>query len=236
MLRFKHSGKLGDIIWSIPFIQSLGGGVLFIDINVMENGAPLLSEDSYNSIRPFLEMQESIQSVEIYRDEEIDFDLDIFRQFRNPLTFNLVDNYFWAFGRAPSGGASYLPWLRVYGPSPTARKIIVSRTGRYIIETPQHNPFYDRLVERGLADQGIFIGFDEEHQIFKKQYNVEIPLLINKNLSILAAAIRDCDLWIGNENLIGALAEGFKKTAVREIRKDREEVNCVFQRANLFYI
>ena len=132
MLRFKHSGKLGDIIWSIPFIQSLGGGVLFIDINVMENGAPLLSEDSYNSIRPFLEMQESIQSVEIYRDEEIDFDLDIFRQFRNPLTFNLVDNYFWAFGRAPSGGASYLPWLRVYGPSPTARKSIVSRTGRYM--------------------------------------------------------------------------------------------------------
>ena len=170
MPTFKHSGKLGDIIWSIPFMQSIGGGDLLIDLTGMDNGAPFISEESYNSIKSFLEMQESIRSVDIYRGEKVDFDLDIFREFRNPLTFNLVDNYFWAFGRTPREDANCTPWLRVYGPSPTTRKVIISRTGRYIIETPLHNPFYDRLVERGLEDQAIFIGFEEEHETFKRQY------------------------------------------------------------------
>ncbi len=243
MLRFKHSGKLGDIIWSLPFVRSLGGGILFVAIddhgrNLDEHGkpAPGLTMNDFASIQPFLLQQSYLIAVEKFSGEAVDYDLDQFRTNRGHLTFNLVDNYFYAFGQTPPDRIAYDPWLLTDAASPTQRKIIISRTERYLINTPLHNQFYDRLISRGLSAQGIFIGLPAEHAAFQSEFAIEMPLLPPSDIATIAAAVRDCDLWVGNENMIGAIAEGFKKTCVREIRKDREELNCVFDRANLFYI
>lgn len=243
MKRFKHSGKLGDIIWSLPFVKFMGGGKVYLECDEKRdqkvsdrNLISGLRDIEYQHIRPFLLEQEYITEVDVYDGEEVDFDLNRFREFRGNITFNLVQNYFYAFGIDPPAELDSQVWLSSRQASRQERRIVVSRTSRYLLETPAHNPFYDQLVDRGLDDQAIFIGLPEECAAFNREYGSNVPLFPFGDLSAVAAEISSCELWVGNENLIGAIAEGFKKTCVREIRKDREELNCVFRRANLFYI
>jgi hypothetical protein len=78
----------------------------------------------------------------------------------------------------------------------------------------------------------VFIGFSEEHRIFQKLYGVKIEHLQTRNIADIAVAVKASDLCVTNENLVGAIAEGFKKTAVREINKGgAETLYCVFRRA-----
>ena len=72
MKTYKHSGDLGDIIFSLPVISSNGKGILYLDPNGGEK-EPLVSwsnydktkltKESIDKIKPLLEQQDYIHEV-----------------------------------------------------------------------------------------------------------------------------------------------------------------------------
>ncbi len=80
---FLHSGKLGDIIWALPAIKHLGGGILYLRINQIDPGPNevMLTKEGAESIITLLKTQEYIHDVKIYSGEEITHNLDLFRRY-----------------------------------------------------------------------------------------------------------------------------------------------------------
>lgn len=244
MPSFRHSGKPGDIVWSLPFIRSLGGGDLYLETGVDDGGAVRLDRAGYDSIRPFLELQPYIGAVRPYAGEAVDYDLDRFRELAGMAARNLVDSYYLAFGRAVEEANHTTPWLTLpegmappepdFPPGP---RLLVSRTERYLGSGPIHNPFYDNLVTQGLGPQGLFLGLAEEHTRFQAEYKVSIAHARTASVLDIAAYVRRCTLWAGNQGLIATLAEGFKKPAILEVNKSYPiSLHCVFRRADLLFI
>ena len=75
---FKHSGDLGDIIYSLPVIKSLGGGLLFLDTTggadepsckaQCMDGKTNFNKTSYEFIKPLIEAQPYIKGVLEYKE------------------------------------------------------------------------------------------------------------------------------------------------------------------------
>ena len=78
---FKHSGDLGDIIYSLPTIRALGGGILYLDPEGGANdkyvrdqsvdGRTRLNKLTIDSLTPLLEAQPYIEKVK-YLEPNID--------------------------------------------------------------------------------------------------------------------------------------------------------------------
>ncbi|HEX4792935.1 MAG TPA: hypothetical protein VH370_04035, partial [Humisphaera sp.] len=85
---FKHSGNLSEIIFALPTIRALGGGILYLDPAGGES-EPLVKQpqklrsrtrldaDSIESLRPLLALQEYIVEVRNWSGENVDFNLDL---------------------------------------------------------------------------------------------------------------------------------------------------------------
>lgn len=230
---------MGDIIFSLPIIKELGGGRLELEIGVVENDEPRLTSAGYAFVKPLLEYQTYISSVAIYEGGHIDIDLDLFRSVIPWSGCNLVDANYIAHGHEIDGENHTRPWLEA--PSifdNMSKHVVISRTRRHLGEEERENEFYQNLVKQGLSGSGLFIGFSDEHELFQSQFNVTIEHREFRNSLEIAMIVKNSLLWIGNENFIGAIAEGLKVTTVREIRNTDgpEQMYCAFRRPNLFYI
>lgn len=236
-LFFKHSGKMGDIIYSLPVIRRLGGGHMRINVNGGEFAT--IDVAAYKSLKPLLEAQSYIKSVEIYSGEPIDHDLDGFRRFIPWKGCNLVDCYYHAVGLEPDVRNHTSPWLEVPAMEPAVTaSVVVSRTNRYLGDRAEITPIYQQLFLQGLGEHGVFIGFAEEHERFQTLCSQELPLYTPVDSLELAATVSRARLWVGNENFVGAVAEGLKVTCIREIARTetKEKMNCAFRRPNLLYV
>ena len=69
MNTFKHSGDIGDIIFSLPTIKALGGGKLYLDpeggesspyVKWMHKTRTKLNAKTIESLRPVLELQQHL--------------------------------------------------------------------------------------------------------------------------------------------------------------------------------
>jgi hypothetical protein len=88
---FRHSGKLGDIVYSLPTVRALGGGVFCVD-HVAEylRKSPLGLEAARLMIE-LLETQDYIQHAQLYAGGPVDYDLDRFRNKAIPIhVFNSI--------------------------------------------------------------------------------------------------------------------------------------------------
>lgn len=88
MLTFKHKPCLGDIIYSLPAVRAVGGGLIYLDPRF--HGTPprkyWLKHDNPQDIKnwinkfslliPLLERQEYVEKAKIYAGEKFDYDLD----------------------------------------------------------------------------------------------------------------------------------------------------------------
>lgn len=181
---FKHSGDLGDIIYSLPVIKLMGGGDLFLDITGGEDeeickrqcmdGKTKFNKRGFDFIKPLIEIQPYISSVQIYKKgQHIDYNLNNFRyKFAVPNSINkyknLLDFHLDAFGLPewdPNEG-----WLTVPNPVELSRKTVVSRSPRMQASYTwfEHNKF-------NLRDKAIFIGLPKEHELFEFTFDIKIP-------------------------------------------------------------
>jgi hypothetical protein len=241
MLTFKHSGKLGDIIWSLPFIRHVGGGDLQLAVGVSEapGAASWISNEGFEFIRPLLEAQSYVHSVGLYQGEPVDYNLDDFRKVAFSSGCNLVDAFYLAFDVEPDPTNHFEPWLDALGLLPRPRKrVVVSRSPRSLGNRAIDNRLYHHLVRQNLEKHGLFVGLSDEHAHFQQLFGVNVELSITNDAHDIAKILNSADLWVGSHGLGNCIAEGLKKTSILEFNDtpSLDRFWCAFRRPNLIYI
>lgn len=252
MATHKHSGALGDLIYSLSVVRKMGGGSFLVALNnlintgieygyrpehlSMEHDGRLTVED-YTMLRPLLERQSYITDAGIWNREAVIPDVDLDR-FRAVLFRSFEGNYVEAYHRTfniPFKLEDYdLPWLEA--DATTVRPIVVSRTARYR-DPNGESGWRDVVGDADLANNGIFVGTPGEHRDFQAAIGIEVPYHPVQNFLELANVVAGAELVVANQNFVYSLAMGLGKATVLETNKSKPLQNneCFFPRTNCQY-
>jgi hypothetical protein len=233
--RFRHSGDLGDIIFALPTVRALGGGVLYLDpdggttspyVRATMTKPTKLSRQSIEAITPLLLRQDYIKGVQLWSGEVVDYDLD---KFRTHLTFNnLSDSHLAAFGLPLTQRDR--AWLTFADPLVIPdRPIVISRSVRY----HGNHGFWEAYLP-AIRDRAVFVGLPKEHEIFEYTFGCAVTFFPTPDLLTLARVIAGCRQFIGNSALPHALAEAMKKDLINEYY--RPSLMTMFKRAGAQYV
>ena len=227
---FKHSGDMGDIIYSIPTIQRLGGGILyldptggdgdefqpFLDANRWRDGKKVtkFNQKSIDFLLPLLKVQKCLDEVVVWDGQEVDYNLNQHRTlFRTHHPMNLAEQHRKAFGVSDRPWVEKTlisvlpPWLDIPVSGDAESKAIVSRSLRYHSQMHVWNGFFDHNWD-GISD-GVFIGTDLEHEVFNTNFCPDpLPKQEVKDALEMAQAIHTAPHFWGNQSLPFALAMG----------------------------
>lgn len=215
MKTFKHSGDIGDILYSLPVIKRMGGGVLYLDtsggaaeiacINQCIDKKTKFNKDGFLFLEPLLKVQPYIHDVQIFNNQTIDVNLDHFRitMQRQPpgVKKNLLELHIDTFN-LPEWDDNE-PWLFVESPVTRERKTIVSRSPRMQSNFPwfQTNKF-------NFSEKAAFVGLKREHELFEWTFDISIPFYSTANALELAQLIAGCKAFVGNSSSALAIAIG----------------------------
>lgn len=225
MKSFKHSGDLGDIIYSLPTIKALGGGVLYLNPN---NGETKFNMAGFNMIRPLVECQSYIRKVELFSGQPIDYDLDCFRVQGNLSHRPLATSHASVFGLP--GSIADKPWLDPPDALPPNKQwVVINATPRY--QNPNVN--WRALVYPYIND-AVYIGTQQEYEWFSEKTGLRLQHVIVKDFRDMAIIISRCKLFIGNASLPYAIAEGLKVDTIQVV--DPLCPSCIFERTNAKYL
>ena len=221
-LSFLHSGNLGDIINSLPLIKELSKNkkcTLFIEKNKLlplhvQNakhpfGKYFLTENSVKKIMPLLLKQNYIEKVQIFNNQDIDINLNLFREMA--INFN-IDSIRWYFHITGIHADLEKPYLINIGEHTVKDKIVIIRSKRrknYLIN-------YNFIKNYNNV---LFLGLIEEYQDLKE----EIPNLEFydcRDFLEMAEIINSSKIFIGNLSFGFTLAEGLKKPRLLESGPD----------------
>jgi hypothetical protein len=230
---FKHSGNLGDIIYALPTIKALGGGVLYIASGVysprISAAAPHpfpLSTNIVDQMTAFLKSQFYLKDVRPYGGEIIDYDLDIFRE------YVVSDRALWKVHLADWHLKSFhvqfdlcRPWLFDIAPR-YVHDIVVT----YSVKNESRDGSFNWRVLEDYVDKCVFLGFENEYYEFKKHTGLEINCHEAENITEFARVIRGSKLLISNQSFGFALTEAMKHPRVLDVLRLRS--NALPQSSN----
>ena len=221
-ISFLHSGHLGDVINALPVLKELSqkskcnlylqiGKDLERDaINYKHKGDKIyMTERMVNMVLPLLKNQNYINQVEIFKDQKIDIDLDLFRKM--PMNFNL-DEVRWYFHLTGVHVDLSKQYLFAKKHQLIKNKIVIMRSTR------RKNTFINYKFLKNFKDV-LFLGLQEEYNDLKK----EIPNLDFydcKNFLEAAEIIKSSKFFIGNSSFGFTIAEGLKVPRVMESYPD----------------
>jgi hypothetical protein len=232
---FKHSGDMGDVIFSLPVIRALGGGVLYLDpdgglssplVKWKGRQRTKLNAAIIDSAAPLLRMQPYIQEVRHWHGEPVDVDLD---QFRRHIRFNnLSDSHLAALGLPLTERDA--PWLSVDAPARIAdRPLALARNFRY----HGNDDFWEGTLAE-IKDRAFFVGHPKEHDVFVHAFGHDVPYVPTPDLLSLARVLAGCEQFIGNQGLPHAIAEAMKIKLINEYY--RPYPSAVFKRPGAQYV
>lgn len=214
---FKHSGNSGDIIYALPSIYALSkNGKAKILLNINQKGiysayhplgGVMLNEKMVEMLRPLFLYQPQIESCEIYKNEKIDYDLDIFRKYPFLLDRGSISR--WYFLVYAISHPLNIPWLKAPKDESVKDHIIIARSHRY--RSPHIDYSFLSKYPRLL-----FIGVPEEFEDMK----LSLPALEHrpvKDFLEMASLINGCRLFIGNQSFPFSIAEGLKANRLLEV-------------------
>ena len=233
-INFLHSGSLGDIVYSLPFIISKGGGNIYIK----DHNSHSVMKGQFELMRRFLESQPYIKQVLEYPinyankhsdimggkiesvdrllemrglpisyhpDIKIDYDLDFFRL--SPFVFkeHLITSYYTYFESNPE---LKLPFISIKGSCIHAKSdyILFSLTQRY-----RTNYDWSEVLEKTKDKKRFFVGLEDDYNLFISKYNCEMDFLQSKDIYELAVLIKDCKEIYCNTSVSLAIAVGLNK-------------------------
>ncbi|MFA4990575.1 MAG: hypothetical protein WC579_01525 [Candidatus Paceibacterota bacterium] len=222
MKTFKHSGDCGDIIYSLPAIRELGGGILYLDIT---SKITRFRKEQFNMIYPLLIKQSYIKDVKLWNGENIDYNLDLFRTMENINKTNLCKLYLKLFKLDTE--IANKKWLECE--KREISPVIFARSMRY-----RQDGYNEKLIKlHKFIKNSIFIGLPEEHNDFEKRIG-KIKYYPIQNFLEMAEVINGSKLFIGNQSLPFAISEGLHKNNILEICPT--EPNCNFERVGHNFI
>ncbi len=179
----------------------------------------------FDMLKPLVESQPYIHSMEVYEGQKIDFD---FNTIRGKTFVNL-----------PNGALqNWVPlcfhdlefdlskkWIELDGKCPThiknqvSKKVILNFTERY------RNQTTDYFFLKNYAPDLIFAGTEREHFLFCSRWNLTIPRLEVKNFLELAYAIRECRFMLCNQSMCYNIASAMLTPRILEICSYAQ--NCI---------
>lgn len=217
---FRMAGDLGDLIYSLPMMRAVGGGEVLIE------AAPytrqMLTPDKWCGIDKLLRAQPYITGVRewIYGENATvnanDFRARLGKSLRvgQGKEKALVDWILETHG-VPLN-AKDEAWLTVE-PNPVA-KVVFNRTGigrvRHLIYHNIRFPWHRVWAKYGK--DAVFIGTPEEYKVFRN-VSGEVPYHPTADLFEAARVIAGAELFVGNQSVCHAMAEGLKKRILLEV-------------------
>lgn len=224
MKSFLHSGKYGDLVFSLPTIKAMGGGILYLPNKALGDWGV---ETMYNDMHGFLETQSYINEVRLYpdvmawNDTPIPVDVNLNRHITHPTrgTTNMVQRYFDVFGiKHP------IPekWIEAEA----------SESGYTVINlTPRFRGKVDwRRVISSIKGELIFVGTNEEWEAYRI-LNVRQTIRAHcRDVLSLCSLVAHADAVYCNQSLVLALAIGLNKKRYVEFKPMK--TNCKFYTAN----
>ena len=221
-ISFLHSGHLGDVINALPVLKELSKKSkcnLYLQkeknleadaVNYKHKGDKIYMTDRMvNMILPLLKNQDYINQVEIFNNQKIDIDLDLFRKI--PMNFNL-DEVRWYFHLTGVHVDLSKQYLFADEHKLIKKKIVIMRSTR------RKNTFINYKFLRDF-DEVLFLGLQNEYDDLKK----EIPNLNFydcKNFLEAAEIIKSSKFFIGNSSFGFTIAEGLKVPRIMESYPD----------------
>jgi len=229
---FAHSGDAGDLIYALPAMRAKAGrqkvGIILTRRTKVRR--PWDPEWVCNA-RSLLELQPYVSHVHYLegtdqRTRLWDHDVDPFRPY-------LIKSYRWGATIADyvsiilgvSDQSSHQPWLEVDEPSfVPGRSVIFARSSRY------HNRNFPwKRVYEAYRGKSVFVGTQTEHAVFQGTYG-KLPLAVTPTLLDVARLIAGSKLFIGNQSVPYAIAEGLKHRTVQE--PSTKIPDCMWARPN----
>jgi len=202
-ITFKHSGQLGDIVYSLFTVKTLCGdskkAVFYINlyntIRIGKSGFDNIrvvygvDKDSYNFIAPLIASQPYIEKVLVYNGERVNYDFDVsLFNYRSGLKLqsNIINYY---------DNVDYNKidkWLTLPKIDGFPRFNVLNRTRRY------RN---DVLNYAEVAKKFCFVGL-------RSEVDFDIPRIPVQNALQLADVLNQCHCFVGNQSLAYAIAWG----------------------------
>lgn len=219
MTRFRHSGKLGDAVYSLPGVRLFPGAAFYV--RVSEH----LGEELIGQLLPLLRAQSYIGEAKVWTDERFDHDLDRFRDY-HPMWTNLADCHLHALGLDFS--LRDVPWLSVEPTRSPSKRVCFARS----LAFRGVAGFWEEIY-RLLGSEAFFVGTPKEHQEFIEHIG-PIEYVPTTDLLELARVIAGAELFVGNQSCPYAIAEGLKRPSIQEVYPITP--NCLFERLDAAYV
>lgn len=222
---FRHSGRLGDILYALPMLQAISEGENKpVNLYICSDTPARIGKDVYHPsldvmvnvamfryIQPLLSAQSYLGSVSHTPSAEIPADainLDQFKSSGLNLKAGLISGWYRkAFGIPFSLEA---PWLRanlspnVHSDQIKYPKVLISRTTRFC-NTKINYKFLDEI------ENVSFVGMQYEYDDFVARHQLKkIQHLKVRNALELAELMLQADIFIGNQSSNFGIAEGLK--------------------------
>lgn len=252
MKTFRHSGTLGDLVYSLYMVKKMGGGQFNValrniercvaqygyrpeDVDPQHQGR--FTDQDFAMLKPLLEKQDYIQQAVAWQwgDSDPDVDLDhyrsvLYRKFEG----NILQAYHMAFDM-PFRTEDYdTPWLQA--DIIETKPVVISRSARYRPANGEQ-AWRQIVADTNLEDTAVFVGTPKEHQDFVKTFGVAVEYRPVQDFLELASIINGAELFMGNQGFAYSLAIGLGKSTVLEINKivPMTMNECFFPRPNCQY-
>lgn len=225
-ISYLHSGDLGDIIYSLPAVRTLGAGHYYL---CNRDFTKELTRERYEAMAALLLEQPYILGVSEHKGQKVTHDFTGFRKFyvRKPGT-NLATiqaHYL----NASLAIDTRTPWLKVHNPIQHGRAVF-ARSLRY------HNKDWTSYIWPQALDRypdAIFIGLEEDHEAFERAFG-RVQFERTLDLYHCARLIAGSSIFIGNQSAPYAVAEGLKVNSIQETHETVRDV--LFPRPNGYFV
>lgn len=232
---FRHTVNLGDLIGAMGCIKvyheiTKRKGVVLQQINrpgqyyqgathptLDERGNPVTCNAAmFDMMKPLIESQPYIHSMEMYIGQKIDVDFEVIR---GKVNVNMPHGTLQ--GWLPLAFPDLIfdiskPWIRLDGDCPAyirgqvAGKVILNFTARYRANV-------DYFFLKNYAPDLVFSGTEKEHYDFCSMWNLSIPRLEIKNFLELGYALREARFSMSNQSMLWNLAQAMGTHRVLEM-------------------
>ena len=222
MLKLKHSGNAGDILYSLPAIRQAcynanDKAILYLHIDQPANyvqgfvhplGNVMLNKYMATMLKPLLLATNFIEDVLIYNGQKVDYDLDKFREIGLNLGAGNISR--WYFQSFPELTCDLIqPTIEIKLSRILNETIVINRTERY------QNGQIDYSILNQYLNPKYFVGTEHEYHLMSKMVkNLQYQEV--SNFYELADLINNCKVFIGNQSMNFAIAEQLKSNRILE--------------------
>jgi hypothetical protein len=227
-LKYKTSSPAGDLISFMAGVKKMWEdtgrkGVVYQRIGMQGAGTfdsihpfknefdePIcMSQYMFDNLRRLIISQDYIEDFQVFKGEDVDLDFDLIRQERytNQPRGSLNRWFNYVFPQMASDLS--VPYLSVKEESND--KIIINFTQRY--RNYLTNYFFLKQHQENI----LFAGLPSERDLFCKTWDLNLKLLQVDDFYELAAWIKGCKFFLGNQSFCYQIAESLKVPRILEI-------------------